>query len=163
MNLLSTWMDFRNNPVNGDIRVDNVSDNGYLIDPYFKNMDLSDCNNIWTRKYLSRMQVESLLPGREDEIKSLKGWGNRDGKFQFMPGSYNYGMQDLILYDEFWYMDTRKQQIIVDTESGETSEWKGQEPDLQEFLSRYPQVVMMNQTIPTVKLAIVVQGEVMYH
>ena len=163
MNLLSTWVDYRNDPVNGDIKVDNVSYNGYLIDPYFKNMDLSDCNNIWTRKYLSRMQAESLLPGRADEIKNLKGWGNRDGKFQFMPESYNYGMQDLILYDEYWYMDTRKQKLIADTETGETSEWRGQDEDLQDFLHMYPQVITINQTIPTVKLAIVVQGKVMYH
>lgn len=163
MNLLSCWIDFRNDPINGDIRVDNLSYNGYLIDPYFKNMDLSDCNNIWARKYLSKQQVESLLPGREDEIRSLKGWGNRDGKFQFMPESYNYGNQDLLLYDEFWYMDTRRQQVIVDPESGESSEWKGKDEDLEEFLRRYPQLIKMNQIIPTVKLAIVVQGKVMYH
>lgn len=163
MNLLSCWIDFRNDPVNGDIRVDNLSYNGYLIDPYFKNMDLSDCNNIWARKYLSKQQVESLLPGREDEIRTLKGWGNRDGKFQFMPESYNYGNQDLLLYDEFWYMDTRRQQVIVDPESGESSEWKGKDEDLEEFLRRYPQLIKMNQIIPTVKLAIVVQGKVMYH
>src|SRR6185295_6981369 len=36
MNLMSVWMDYRNDPVNGDIKVDNVAYNGYLIDPYFK-------------------------------------------------------------------------------------------------------------------------------
>src|SRR5574338_550779 len=45
MNLLSVWLDYRSDPVNGDIKVDNVSYNGYLIDPYFKKMDLSDCNS----------------------------------------------------------------------------------------------------------------------
>src|ERR1700687_947182 len=72
MNLLSVWMDYRNDPVNGDMKVDNVAFNGYLIDPYFKKMDLSDCNAIWTRKYLSRNQVKSLLPGRENEIIDMK-------------------------------------------------------------------------------------------
>jgi hypothetical protein len=163
MNLLSTWMDYRQDPVNGDLKVDNVSYNGYLIDPYFKNMDLSDCNNLWTRKYLSRQQVEALLPNRAEEIKTLRGWGNRDGKFQFLPESYNYGMQDLIIYDEFWYLDTRKQKLLVDIETGECTEWSGQDEDLKDFLSLYPQVMEMNQTIPTVKLAIVVQGKVMYH
>lgn len=163
MNLLSLWIDFRNDPVNGDIKVDNLSYNEYLIDPYFKKMDLSDCNNVWTRKYLSKQQTESLFPGREDEIKSIHGQGNRDGKFQFQPESYSYGQQDLLTCDEFWYQDTRKQQIVIDVESGETSEWKGQDEDLREFLSKYPQLITMNQTIPTVKLAVVVQGRVMYH
>src|SRR5580693_642794 len=101
MNLLGAWMDYRSDPVNGEIKVENLSYNSYLIDPYFKKMDLSDCNSLWTRKYLSRNQVVSLMPGRDDEIKNMRGWGNRDGKFQFMPESYNYGMQDLLLYDEF--------------------------------------------------------------
>ena len=163
MNLLSVWMDYRNDPVNGDIKVENTSYNGYLIDPFFKCMDLSDCNNLWTRKYVSRKQAESLLPGREDEIKNLTGWGNRDGKFQFQAEAYNYGNQDLLLYDEFWYLDSRKQKLLVDTQTGETTEWRGHDDDLQDFLSIYPQIVELNHEIPTVKLAIVVQGKVMYH
>jgi hypothetical protein len=163
MNLLSTWMDYRRDPVNGDIVVDNVSYNGYLIDPYFQKMDLSDCNSIWTRKYLSRNQISALLPGREDEIKGIAGWGNRDGKFQFLPESYAYGQQDLIIYDEFWYLTTRKQKMLVDVETGETIEWKGKDEDLEEFMRLYPQTVILNQEIPTTNLAVVVQGKVMYH
>jgi hypothetical protein len=163
MNLLSVWMDYRNDPVNGDMAVDNVAFNGYLIDPYFKKMDLSDCNNIWTRKYLSRNQVKSLLPGRESEILDMKGWGNRDGKFQFMPESYNYGMQDLLTYDEFWYLDSRKQKLLCDVQTGETMEWRGQDEDLQDFQRAYPQIHTLDQEIQTVKLAIVVQGKVMYN
>jgi hypothetical protein len=163
MNLLSIWMDYRRDPVNGEIQVDNVAYNGYLIDPYFKKMDLSDCNSLWTRKYLSRAQVKALIPDRDEEIQSMRGWGNRDGKFQFMPESYNYGMQDLLIYDEFWYVDTRKQKILCDPESGEVYEWRGQDDDLDYFQKIYPNIVMLNQEIPTVKLAIVVQGKVMYH
>ena len=163
MNLLSTWIDFRLDPVNGDIKVDNVSYNGYLIDPYFQKSDLSDCNSIWTRKYLSRGQIAALLPGREGEIKGIAGWGNRDGKFQFLPESYAYGQQDLIIYDEFWYLTTRKQKLIVDTDTGETIEWKGHDEDLIDFLKLYPQTISMDHEIPTTNLAIVVQGKVMYH
>lgn len=163
MNLLSTWMDYRNDPVNGDIQVDNVSYNAYLIDPYFKKKDLSDCNSLWTRKYVSRTQATQLLPGREDEIREMRGWGNRDGKFQFMPEAYNYGMQDLLIYDEFWYLDSRSQQLLIDSESGETIEWKGNDADLEDFLKFYPQIITTKTQIPTVKLAIVLQGKVMYH
>jgi hypothetical protein len=163
MNLMSIWMDYRNDPVNGEINVDNVSYNAYLIDPYFKKMDLSDCNSLWTRKYLSRSQAMALLPGREKEIENIRGYGNRDGKFQFMPEAYNYGMQDLLVYDEFWYLDTRKQTLLIDTESGETMEWKGNDEDLDEFLRFYPQVTTTQATIPTTKLAIVLQGKVFYN
>ena len=163
MNLLSIWMDYRNDPVNGDIQVENVSYNGYLIDPYFKKMDLSDCNSLWTRKYVSRVQAKQLLPGREKDIMNMTGWGNRDGKFQFMPQAYNYGMQDLLIYDEFWYLDSRNQQLLVDGQTGESMEWKGTDEDLEEFQNFYPHIIVTNAEIPTVKLAIVLQGQVMYN
>ena len=163
MNLMSVWMDYRNDPVNGDVMVDNVAYNGYLIDPYFKKMDLSDCNSLWTRKYLSRNQVNSLMPGRESELKDMRGWGNRDGKFQFMPESFNYGMQDLLVYDEFWYQDSRKQKLLCDVQTGETTEWRGLDEDLNDFMRLYPQIHLLEQDIQTTKLAIVVQGKVMYN
>jgi len=57
MNLLSCWMDYRTDPFSGDLRLDNMSYNGYLIDPYFKKQSLADCNYIWTRKFLSKKQM----------------------------------------------------------------------------------------------------------
>lgn len=163
MNLLSVWMDYRDDPINGDIKVDNVSYNGYLIDPFFKKHDLSDCNFIWTRKWLTKLQTKSLLPGRDAEIDSLRNKGGRDGKFQYMPESYNYGMEDLLSYDEYWYRDYRSQKLLVDLETGETMEWRGKDPQLTEFLAQYPQLTVINQQIPTVRLAIVVQDQVMYN
>jgi hypothetical protein len=163
MNLLSVWMDYRSDPINGDIKVDNVSYNGYLIDPFFKKHDLSDCNFIWTRKWLTKTQVKSLFPDKKEMIDGFSMQGSRDGKFQFMPEAYNYGMQDLLSYDEYWYRDYRTQKLIVDTKSGETLEWKGNDEDLKRFLSTYPELTAIDNEIQTVKLGIVVQGHVMYH
>lgn len=163
MNLLSVWMDYRSDPINGNIRVDNVSYNGYLIDPFFKKHDLSDCNFIWTRKWLTKTQIKSLLPDRKKDIDALSARGSRDGKFQFMPESYNYGMEDLLTYDEYWYRDYRTQKLIVDVKTGETLEWKGNDSDLDRFLRTYPELTAIDNEIQTCKLGIVVQGQVMYH
>lgn len=163
MNLLSVWMDYRSDPVNGDIKVDNVSYNGYLIDPFFRKHDLSDCNYIWTRKWLTKTQIASLLPERKNEIDGLFARGNRDGKFQYMPESYGYSQGDLLTYDEYWYRDYRTQKLIVDVQTGETLEWKGTNEVLSEFLKVNPTLTTVENTIQTCKLAIVVQGVVMYH
>jgi hypothetical protein len=163
MNLLSIWMDYRSDPINGDIRVDNVSYNGYLIDPFFKKHDLSDCNFIWTRKWLTKTQIKSLLPDKKTEIDALSSSANRDGKFQFMPEAYNYGMEDLLTYDEYWYRDYRTQKLLVDVKTGETMEWKGGEKELNLFLETYPELTVIENEVQTCKLGIVVQGHVMYH
>jgi hypothetical protein len=163
MNLLSVWMDYRSDPINGNICVDNVSYNGYLIDPFFKKHDLSDCNFIWTRKWLTKKQIKSLLPERKSDIDSLSYNGNRDGKFQYMPESYNYGMKDLLTYDEYWYRDFRTQKLLVDVKTGETMEWQGNDQDLKRFLNYAPEITVIENEVQTCRLGILVQGQVFYH
>jgi len=165
MNLLQVWMDYRQDPVSGNIRVDNCSYNSFLIDPYFRKTDLSDCNAIWKRSFLTKRECIALMPTKTDEILGLIGNDSgtgRDGKFQFMPESYNYGMKNLLTYDEFYYRDYRTQRMLADPMTGETMEWRGNDDMLREFLFAYPQVTMIEQEIPTVRLAIVIQGKVMY-
>lgn len=91
MNLLQVWVDYRNDPVSGNIKVDNCSYNSFLIDPYFRKADLSDCNAIWKRSFLTKRECISLMPSKTEEIIDLpfndSGTG-RDGKFQFMPSQF---------------------------------------------------------------------------
>jgi len=162
MNLLQVWVDYRNDPISGNIKVDACSYNSFLIDPFFRKTDLSDCNGIWKRSYLKKQEAISLMPEHKDFILNLTGDGNRDGKFQFMPETYNFTMNNLITYDEFFYRDFRLQTMIVDTETGESMEWKGDTASLREFKQYFPQVTSIEQEIPTVRMAIVVQGRVLY-
>ena len=163
MNLLQVWVDYRSDPISGDIRVDNCSYNGFLIDPFFRKPDLSDCNGIWKRTFLSKRDCISLLPDKADQIMQLVGIDSRDGKFQFMPESYNFSVYNLLSYDEYYYRDYREAKMLVDTQTGESIEWKtGNDERLKQFLKLYPQITLIKQEIPTVKLAIVVQGKVMY-
>lgn len=168
MNLLHVWVDYRNDPISGNIKVDNCAYNSFLIDPYFRKADLSDCNFIWKRSFLTKREVISLMPDKEEIIMGLQGsdsGGGRDGKFQFMPEQYSFSMKNLLAYDEYYYRDSRNQRMLVDTETGEIQEWRNQDNQeaLEAFLAQYPQITVIDQEIPTVKLAIVVQGKVMYN
>jgi hypothetical protein len=166
MNFLHLWMDYRQDPISGNIRIDKCSYNSFLVDPYFRKHDLSDCNFLWKRSFLTKREVVSLLPDQTDEIMGLMGndtGTGRDGKFQFMPESYNYGMKNLLTYDEYYYRDFRTQRVLADVKTGETMEWRiDDDAKLRSFLRAYPEVVVLEQEIPTVRLAIVVQGKVMY-
>lgn len=163
MNLLQVWVDYRSDPVSGNIKVDNCSYNSFLIDPFFRKHDLSDCNAIWKRSFLTKREACSLMPGHDEEILSMTGDSQRDGKFQFMPETYNYGMKNLVTYDEYYYRTYRPQKMLVDTKTGQVMEWKHPDEDrLKLFLQTYPQMTVIMQDIPTVNLAIVVSGKVLY-
>jgi len=166
MNLMQVWMDYRQDPISGNIRVDNCAYNSFLIDPYFRKADLSDCNYVWKRSFVTRREALSLLPDQKDIIMDLNandaGTG-KDGKFQFMPESYNYGYKNLLSYDEYYYRDYRSQKMLCDTQTGEVQEWRGQDDEaLKYFLQVYPQVTVIEQEIPSVRLAIVIEGRVLY-
>lgn len=162
MSLLQVWMDYRSDPLSGNIRVNNCAYNSFMIDPFFKKTDLSDCNGLWKRSYLTKRECISLLPSHTDEILGLpSAINNRDGKFQFMPQSYDYGPTNLMTYDEYYYRDYRTQLMVIDPNTGEGIEWRGSDEDLKRYLQAFPVLTTMKNEIPTVRLAIVVQGKVM--
>jgi hypothetical protein len=163
MNLLQVWVDYRSDPVSGNIKVDNCPYNSFLIDPFFRKPDLSDCNGLWKRSFLTRRECLSLLPGQSERIMELQLRDHRDGKFQFTPENYGFSMKHLLAYDEFWYRDYRPQKMLIDTNTGESIEWKIKDDEsLGVFLGRFPSLTVIEQEVPTVRLAIVVQGHVLY-
>ena len=171
MNLLQVWLDYRNDPISGDIKVDNCSYNSFLIDPFFKKQDLSDCNYLWKRSWLTKYECLALLPDFKDQIEELSKAAVKDDKFQFMPENYTFKETDLLIYDEFYYKDTRPQKLLIDVQSGESMEWRmkgknkqGEDSDeaLRLFLDTYPQVIIRETEIPTTRVAVVVQGKVLY-
>jgi len=165
LSLLQLYPDFRTDPVSGDLRVRLRHYNSFVIDPYFRKPDLSDCNGLMTRTFLTKREVVSLLPDKTDEILGLYGseGGARDGKFNFMPESYDWSSKTLLTYDEYYYRDFRRQKLLIDTVTGEAMEWTKDDPErLEMFLATYPNVTEVEQTIPTVRLAIFVQNKCLY-
>jgi len=162
MNLLSVWMDYRNDPINGEFRFDNLSYNGFMLDQFFRKYDLSDCNFVWTRKYLSHEQAVSLMPQRKNEIMQMTG-SKKDDKFIFEPENFSINNSNLLSYDEYWHLDYRDAILLVDNQSGETMEWTGNDQNLKDFLYRFPQIRKQKIQKQTVNLAIVIQNRVMYY
>lgn len=162
-NLLSVWLDYRSDPISGDIRVTNYYHNGVMIDPSFKRKDLTDANFIWVRRWMSKKQVASLMPEREKEIMGLSTQGYRDDKFMFLPENYQYSLKGLVPYDEYYYLDYRDMDTLVDLETGESLEWPGTPQSLKLYLKLHPQLKSVKSQKQTCKMAISVSGKILYN
>ena len=165
LSLLSVWLDRTEDPSSGDIRVSHLAYNSYMLDTFFRNQDLSDCNFLWTRKWLTKQEIACLLPDREEEIMKMPPLRyNKDQRFYFMPENYNFTIKDLYPYDEFWYQDTRKAKMLYDQETGESMEWpEDAESDaLRLFLAQEKNVKVVKRWIPTTRVSIVVSNRVFY-
>lgn len=137
-NLLTLWMDYRDDPVNGDIRFGREPYSGFITDPYFTKLDFSDCAYVMRRKYLYPDQAASLLPGMEKEVFEIHDFGwSRDDKFTWLPYQTQPNGQDYIAYDEFYKQKWKKVPMLVDEETGEYMEWEGSEEGLRYFKDQF--------------------------
>lgn len=166
LNMLQVYMDYSTDPLNGDVRVDNCSFNSIFPDPYVTKKDFSDASFIWRRSMLSHSAAASLYPDYYDEIMSLPGnptGGTRDNRFSYMPQNFGIGTQNQLAYDEFYYRDYRKQLLIYDEQTGECREVMGiDRMKMLQVMDENPQLRTKNQTIPTVRMATMLQNRVFY-
>lgn len=174
LNLLQLWIDYRHDPISGDIKLTNRAFNSFIMDPYWTKKDLSDCNGVIVRDFLSKSTLVSMYPEFSEFIADLpsnQNGNNKDNKFQYTPQSYDYGMTNLLIYDQYYYRDFRNQIILIDQRTGESRELKNVESGEIRYIIRNGGrkengeyiLSTFEQSIPTVKAAFFIQDKVVYN
>jgi hypothetical protein len=159
---ISPWIDYRDDPINGEIKYNLSHWNDTIWDPFFYNQDLSDCSFFARRKYLSRSAVISLLPDKEEEILRLS-YGTRDNKFTYIPYVRQGALNKLMSYTEYWCKKWAVRDVIVDMTSGETMEWNGPKDRINAILSMHPNLRKMRKPCQQVELGIIVENQLLYY
>lgn len=167
MNLLQAYLDFSDDPLNGDIKFRNLAYNQFMIDPYFREPDLSDAGFIMVRSYMSKPAIAGICPADwYDRIMALNGneqGSTVDGRFQYEAAARGYSMSPKIAYDEYWYRDYRKQTKLYDTETGDMRDVSFRDDlNIDELIAENPQLIKKENYVPTVRLCIAIQDKVFY-
>lgn len=162
LSLMHSWIDYRKDPICGDLKTECYSADMVMMDAFWRNMDLSDCQFIRTRKYLHKEQVKQLLPGREHDIDLLNDQAYFDTKFTFMPQQYNIRRKGFLAYDEYWYLCERMATFIVDPETYESTEVDFDKEEMAQLKTQFPNIVIVKEKVPTVHLAIIVNNTCFY-
>lgn len=166
LTLLHLYPDYTLDPISGDLFTDQVAYNNFLIDPYWRKMDFTDCNFIWRRRWVNKNAAKALLPGREKEIDKMQPNGMKDGRFPLQAELINLDTHRLFTYDEIHYRTTREAKMIIDPISGEAVEWEDNpeagKDEMEQILMQQPWLKVKKMQIPTVKLVIMIGGKVVY-
>lgn len=162
LSLMHSYIDYRRDPICGDLKTECFSADMVMMDAFWREMDLSDCQFIRTRKYLHKEQVKQMLPGREHDIDLLNDQAYFDTKFTFMPQQYNIRRKGFLAYDEYWYLTDRLATFIVDPETYESTEVEFDKEEMGMLKAKYPHVVIVKEKVPTVHLAIIVNNTCFY-
>ncbi|CAK9251616.1 unnamed protein product [Sphagnum jensenii] len=167
MTLLHMYPDYTFDPISGDLFTDCVSYNNFLIDSYYRKQDLSDCNGIWRRRWVSKQIAKTMLPGYAGEIDKMHPAKMKDGKFPLQAELMNVPLNNLFTYDEFYYRSTREAKIVLDPKSGEATEWQDDETEesdmMEQVLAQQPWLIVKKTQVPTIKLVISLGDKVVYH
>lgn len=160
MYMIHTYMDYRKDPISGDIKFDMLPYNSFIMDTFTRKHDLSDCKGIMRRSYVTKEEAMTLLPNYMNEISGMEeGQGARDAKFQYLPEVFAFDQTNQLLYDEYYYRDYRKQKVLVDRTNGDTNEYRYDDEEFLAYvLQNEPMVTVCENIIPTVKQAILVNN-----
>lgn len=158
---VSPWIDYRSDYVNGRVEFHLDNWNDVIWDPFSYRMDLEDCTFVARRKYLSKDVIKSLVPGCEREVDAM-GYGNRDEKFTYEPYARQWGLQELLAYNEYWKQRYKKGWILVDKETGEQKPWKGDKKRLDMLQRFFPNLAVIEGYYKTVEYNIIVENRLLY-
>jgi hypothetical protein len=156
LGMLSLWLDYRDDPVYGDIRVSVDPWNSIIMDPFFTQRDLSDCAYIIRAKVMTRDTIKSLFPKKSREIDNIRS-AVKDSKFEYLPWNRQATTDNKLFYSEYWRMDYMDKKIWVNQETGEWGEWKADDLRLEMFRRANPAVTIVTKPVKTVKMGVIVE------
>lgn len=167
--LAQVWRCDINDPFSGDYKLKVHPSSSFIMDPWWREMDLSDCTGILTRDYMSQLQIATMLPERAKEIAQLKPSQNPDIRFTWMPEAYQvkYRSKYNFAVDEYYYMAERERTMIHHVGTRQSAELPPHR-DIDEFMMRdVPEderqyIEIVKQVIPSVRQTITVADRPMY-
>lgn len=155
---LHTYIDFSNDYVSGDIKIVHESPYNILVDPHFRNLDLSDADYLIRYRNISKSELKSLFPDKEKDIETLKGDGDSIFKFNKVSGERN----TRIVVKEYWYKQSVKKKIIANKyDPSDAEEWEGEDDRLQVMLYDNPDFMVIEKTVPEIRVATLADGKLL--
>lgn len=163
MCLLQPYLDYTgDDQAQGSIKLKIWEYNSFLVDPYFRNPDMSDAQFVWCQEYISKQEAESRFPDNVNSIKPMAGTPQRYGSFYFLPENYNMARNDLMVLSYVWYKWKRKKKRLYSRTRNQFFDFAGGDGQLEQILYNIPDMEEVTVEVPCWKLAVVLNDQLMF-
>lgn len=163
MVLLQPYLDYNSNdPAQGQLRLKLWEYNSFLVDPYFRNFDMSDAQFVWCQEYISKKEAEFRFPDKIGNISPMAGTPQRYGSFYFLPENYNMARNDLMVLSYVWYKWKRKKKRLYSQKRNQFFDFAGGQEQLDILLYNIPDMQEVTVEVPCWKLAVVLNDQLMF-
>lgn len=163
MVLLQPYLDFNgDDQAQGQLKVKLWEYNSFLVDPYFREPDMSDAQFVWCQEYISKKEAEFRFPDKIRSIMPMAGSPQRYGSFYFLPENYNMARNDLMVLSYVWYKWKKKKKRLFSRSRQQFFDFAGGDETLEQVLYGIPDMEEVTVEVPCWKLAVVLNDQLMY-
>ena len=163
MVLLQPYLDYTgDDQAQGQLKTKIWEYNAFLVDPYFRNPDMSDAQFVWCQEYISKKEAESRFPDKLEAIMPMAGTPQRYGSFYFLPENYNMARNDLMVLSYVWYKWKRKKKRLYSHTRNQFFDYAGGDGQLEQILYNIPDMEEVTVETPCWKLAVVLNDQLMF-
>jgi hypothetical protein len=161
--LAQPYLDYTgDDPAQGTLKLKVWEYNAFLVDPYFRCPDMSDAQFVWCQEYISKKEAEDRFPDKLQNIAPMAGTPQRYGSFYFLPENYNMARNDLMVLSYVWYKWKRKKKRLYSKSRNQFFDFSEEHANLDAILYQIPDLEVVEVDIPTWKLAVVLNDQLMF-
>lgn len=104
MVLCQPYLDFqKGDPAQGDLGMKIWEYNSFIVDPFFRESDMSDCQYVWCQEYISREEAYERFGEKGLQVAPLQGSPQTYGRFYFLPENNSLYRNNLYVTSYIWY------------------------------------------------------------
>jgi hypothetical protein len=163
MVLLQPYLDFNGDDhAQGELKLKVWEYNAFLVDPYFREPDMSDAQFVWTQEYITKKEAEERFPDKLEAISPMAGTPQRYGSFYFLPENYNMARNDLLVLSYVWYKWKKKKKRLYSQSRNQFFDFGGGDQQLALILQQIPDLEEVTVEVPCWKLAVVLNDQLMF-
>lgn len=162
--LLQPYLDFTTDDQSqGDLKLKLWEYNSFMIDPYCRDFaEGSDCNHVWCQEYISKSEAEERFPEAKENIKIMTATVPKYGSFYFLPENHNMLRNNLLIVSYVWYKWKRKKKRLYSRSTNQYFDFFPGQENLDEILYKIPDLEEVEVNVPTWKLAVILNDQLMY-
>lgn len=163
MSLLQADIDYENDPESGDIIVRHIPWNTFMVDPFFRKKDFTDCSGVLVQGMFNKIDLANHYPEFKKEIMSMGSSIGTDMMFPNLPEQYSPSPKAKLRLSEFYYKTSRTQYMVYDPIRMRYKEWNNPIKErVKTFLEQFPEASFSKRQTATVNVTITVEDLVVY-
>lgn len=164
MNLMQPYLDFTgDDPAQGELKLKIWEYNSFLVDPFFREPDMSDANLVWCQEYMRQNDAVERFGERVLEISPMGSNSGRQTKFYFLPEAQSLAAKNMYVVSYVWYKSRKMKKRLYSKKNDQFFDFSLKAGVIDQVLYAITDFEVVEVNVPCWKLCTVVNSQVVYN